>query len=565
MRRALLAVLVAAVVVVPAARAATGAWTPFQEGDLGSSAYLGLHRTPDGVLHAVWERADRATNTTDILERTVSPAGDPGATVRVVNWPGTSAPDVAANPGGGLLALWGGLKPGNVESGSATAPDDGAAWTEGPEPIDRGRQVYASPLAIESGSDGTVFEAWTATLGTWVHRGTDRATPSFNYQAQLGGLAFSAPNLARDGADGSLWLGWPVFDANQNNGAWVQQVDGGTGAPVGSPIKVPGSSLEQNGQTSSYGTLGRWPITGRPGRAGVFVAAPVANDVIFWRVGQPNSITLDSGSGRHRQVAVAADSDGRIIVFWGTDAPGTKLFARVSDPDVTSFAPAFEIPLPPGASSTLVWGLAASAQSGGLFDLFVDASIGGEAHYWHTQGLPPPVLGKAVNARVVSGEIFVKLPGARSFARVGHDTQIPVGATVDARKGRVRITTALPGGKLQSGDFFQGVFRVTQARNGLATMALTAGNFGICGNARRGASPAKVRSVRKLWGDGAGRFRTTGRYAAATIRGTTWLTDDRCDGTLIRVTRGSVTVRDLVRRRNVVVTKGQSYLAKARR
>ncbi|MEA2425883.1 MAG: hypothetical protein QOH13_2293, partial [Thermoleophilaceae bacterium] len=48
----------------------------------------------------------------------------------------------------------------------------------------------------------------------------------------------------------------------------------------------------------------------------------------------------------------------------------------------------------------------------------------------------------------------------------------------------------------------------------------------------------------------------------ASIRGTTWLTDDRCDGTLIRVTQGSVTVHDLVKKKNVVVKKGQSYLAK---
>jgi hypothetical protein len=161
--------------------------------------------------------------------------------------------------------------------------------------------------------------------------------------------------------------------------------------------------------------------------------------------------------------------------------------------------------------------------------------------------------------------VLIKLPGSNAFVPLSHDSQIPVGATVDATNGRVRIVIAQPNGKLQSSDFFQGVFTVTQARNGLATMVLAGGNFGVCGKARRGASAAKVKSVRKLWGEGAGKFRTKGRYAAATIRGTTWLTDDRCDGTLIRVTRGSVTVRDLVKKRNVVVTKGHSYLAKARR
>jgi hypothetical protein len=50
--------------------------------------------------------------------------------------------------------------------------------------------------------------------------------------------------------------------------------------------------------------------------------------------------------------------------------------------------------------------------------------------------------------------------------------------------------------------------------------------------------------VRRLWGDGYGRFRTAGRYSAATVRGTRWLVEDRCDGTVTRVKRGQVAVED---------------------
>jgi hypothetical protein len=71
--------------------------------------------------------------------------------------------------------------------------------------------------------------------------------------------------------------------------------------------------------------------------------------------------------------------------------------------------------------------------------------------------------------------------------------------------------------------------------------------------------------VRRLWGDGKGRFRRRGRYSAATVRGTLWLTEDRCDGTLTRVRRGRVSVLDFARRRTVVVGQGRSYLAKAPR
>ena len=54
-----------------------------------------------------------------------------------------------------------------------------------------------------------------------------------------------------------------------------------------------------------------------------------------------------------------------------------------------------------------------------------------------------------------------------------------------------------------------------------------------------------------------------GRYAAATVRGTTWLTEDRCDGTLIVVKRGVVTVLDKVRHKTITVTAGHTYLVRA--
>ena len=51
----------------------------------------------------------------------------------------------------------------------------------------------------------------------------------------------------------------------------------------------------------------------------------------------------------------------------------------------------------------------------------------------------------------------------------------------------------------------------------------------------------------------------------ATVRGTIWYVEDRCDGTLTRVRRGSVFVRDLRRHRMVVVHAGHQYLARHRR
>jgi ferric-dicitrate binding protein FerR (iron transport regulator) len=91
---------------------------------------------------------------------------------------------------------------------------------------------------------------------------------------------------------------------------------------------------------------------------------------------------------------------------------------------------------------------------------------------------------------------------------------------------------------------------------------LAGGNFKKkCGASGARASAAKV--VRQLWGSGASKFRTKGRYASATIRGTVWNMTDRCDGTLTKVTQGSVTVGDFKKAKNVVVKAGKTYLAKA--
>ena len=71
--------------------------------------------------------------------------------------------------------------------------------------------------------------------------------------------------------------------------------------------------------------------------------------------------------------------------------------------------------------------------------------------------------------------------------------------------------------------------------------------------------------MRRLWGDGKGKFRTKGRYSAATVRGTKWLVQDGCRYTRTRVTQGVIAVRDNVRKRTIIVRKGKSYTARPRR
>ncbi len=115
-----------------------------------------------------------------------------------------------------------------------------------------------------------------------------------------------------------------------------------------------------------------------------------------------------------------------------------------------------------------------------------------------------------------------------------------------------------------SGTFSAGVFQALQSRSGLTTLPLKGSSFRSCA-ARAGRASAALsrRVIRRMRGNASGRYRTRGRYSAATVRGTIWDTIDRCDGTLTKVRRGTVVVRDFRKRRNITVRAGKSYLARA--
>ena len=73
-----------------------------------------------------------------------------------------------------------------------------------------------------------------------------------------------------------------------------------------------------------------------------------------------------------------------------------------------------------------------------------------------------------------------------------------------------------------------------------------------------------TKTIQKVSSNAHGSYRTQGNYSAATVRGTKWDTIERCDGTLVRVHRGVVTVKDFRHpKRRIVLRPGKSYLARA--
>jgi uncharacterized repeat protein (TIGR01451 family) len=172
--------------------------------------------------------------------------------------------------------------------------------------------------------------------------------------------------------------------------------------------------------------------------------------------------------------------------------------------------------------------------------------------------LPPPLPGFLVNAQPVTGIVLV------NGAPLGVPGQIPVGSFVNTTGGSIQLVA-----QNQTGLFDGGTFRLVQGEKpgGFTTLLLQpAVSTGVCGKApkRRPATVARPKVLALLRGNGKGRFRTQGRYASATVRGTSWLIADRCDGTFVSVTAGLVAVYDIVLRRTIIVTAGHSYLARPR-
>ena len=194
---------------------------------------------------------------------------------------------------------------------------------------------------------------------------------------------------------------------------------------------------------------------------------------------------------------------------------------------------------------------------------------GAAAQLLAAQGLVP-VAGKTLIAAPVAGSVLVKLPGSNKFVPLETVTSIPVGTIIDARKGQVGLIAAIDAaGHTQSSVFYGGVFRVTQpvttaaaARKRIVDLRLV-GSLGTCkASSKKSASEARRRRHRHLWGNGRGSFRTRGRYASATVRGTKWLMTDTCSTTTTVVARGTVTVFDSVRDLTVRVKAGHRYTAR---
>ncbi|MEA2495197.1 MAG: trimeric autotransporter adhesin, partial [Thermoleophilaceae bacterium] len=403
-----------------------------------------------------------------------------------------------------------------------------------PTAFDPGTNNDVSSLAVAP--DGTLYVAGIfTTVGGANHQGAAAIAPNGTVSSWDPGLDGTA-DAAAVGADGRVYVGGSFTGAARRGTLGVATFSepvGFASAPaLSSTTPTAGESVSCSAGSAS-GSLPapatyQWQLDGNAiGGATGSSYTPAATDVDH---------SLACEVMRHNLISSAQAT-----------SPSARVVAA---------------PLPPASSSVTPDQAPAPTPGPTPFDIDGQATP------------PPPVVGKSVIATPSKGTVTVLLPGFKQYIPLPDAERIPVGTIIDATKGAVRLTTVGAGGKLQSAVFSEGVFQVLQetGKSPVVLVKLFGGSFKACPVIKRSAKRAldaatkvsKTKSIRHLWGEGSGLFRTQGRYASATIRGTKWVTDDRCDGTLIRVTKGSVTVRDIPRRKTFALKAPKRYLAQAK-
>ena len=353
-----LVAIAAATLMAAAGRAAPrrASWTrisgPAQPGE-----QLGLARTPDGVLHVIW---NRGVTPTSIFETRLSPAGRAAGTSTVATgFDGNGGLALLVMPDRTLrLIASGAIRPGSPAYGINTfvAPASGGTWSLQSGAYWGGAVANASPVfGATLTKDGRAVTAWRGTAAVGV--------PPSSIQGYEGGMTES--QLATDGAGGGIVLSG-VTNAGQG-GVYVQQVLPSLGPRTILPLPF---------------VLNDWntSLSGRLGGAGVYVAYADAKAMRLYRYGGP---TRTLGRGAFASAAVCPGPGGRLWVAWG--GPTSGLYITRSSMSTGGFEPVQKLALPQNGSNGLEF--LQCEGSAGPADVFADVPGGAAQGFWHTHVL----------------------------------------------------------------------------------------------------------------------------------------------------------------------------------
>lgn len=473
--------------------------TEFNAGISPGSAPLGIAAGPDGNLWFAESSGDRIGRITPTGVVTEFSAGiTPGAGPR----------GITAGPDGNLWFTEQG-----TDSIGRITPD--GVVTE----FSAGITAGAMLTGIVAGPDGNLW--FTESGNDLIGRITTAGVVT-----EFGGLTAAAnPNGITPGPGGDLWF--------------VETFIDGAGR-----ITTAGAVTEY----SAGITGGSLPLDAEAGPDGnVWFTEPFSNQVA--RITPAGTVT-EFGSGISpgaQPNEITAGPDGAL---WFTELGLARIGRITTAGAVTEVSQGIN----PGAGA---YGITAGPD-GNIW--FTEASTDGIGRV--ALSAPAPIQGQTTNLTPVSGKVLVKLPGASGFVELSTARSVPVGSTVDTRAGIVELTVD-SSGQAQTAQFKYGVFQIAQsgAKGAVTELRLTGALEG-CKAKRRSPVAETAAGGRRLWGSGKGRYRTKGSKGSATVRGTVWQVEDRCNGTTkLRSFKGKIAVRDFVRKRTLILRGGQGYTA----
>lgn len=458
---------------------------------------------------------------------------------------------------GGAVRCWGWGANGRLGSGTTTPQLSAGIRRSDPAahpPVDLG--VGRAALSVSAGFehscavlDGGDVRCWGAGADGRLGRGStadvgDDETPGSVPPVDLGRPAVAVSSGTRHtcailddrsvrcwgaGADGRLGYGNLQSIGDDEPPASAGAV------PLGQPAKSISAGKDHTCAVLADATVRCWGL-GADGRLGYGNTASVGDDETPASAGPVDvgAATRSVVAGSRHTCADLGGSQAHQVRCWGRNGFGVLGFG--DGPDV-------------GDNET------PSLQKAVFPSLYPAVS-----------GPPPPQRGATASAVADRGKVLVQTtPGGR-FRRLRKTERIPIGSVLETTKGSVLLTTAANGKATQSGRFWGGRFRLGQSRTSpLTTLTLVGKRACPARRASRGeprtASPpattrakarkpgrAKAKRGNRVWGDASGLFETKGDLANASSKGTRWLLEEWCDGTVVRVARGRISVRDKVRR-----------------
>ena len=403
----------------PAAHArAAGGWTKVSTGAVDTLSEIAVHRTGDGVLHAVYVQD---VGSADSYEHsTVSTSGAVTSHSSVL---GTWAalvhnPKLLPTPAGGLRLVFSGLQDTNSANffsqgyGYDTTSDaSGAAWTLQPHALTRSSSVYSGyGVGATTLPNGAPVTAGTLNSDIAYRVGDIVTTDQSVVSAAPADAVHTSPScclydtqLVSSGD--TVWMAWYANGSSEaTNGVFAKQI-----LPTPGPVlKAPGSSVGGSSLSADQ-TIA---MVARPG-GGVVLAYklgyPTTRSIGLWQVGTGNVVRVPGSRGADL-VALSTGTTGRMWLAWATD--GTQAYALRTSPT--------------GFGLGAVQRLGSPARSSSIWSIAVDASL--------DQGtvLVNDTTAQAVSSRLVEpGLTLATKPGK---VKAGRATELDVLVT-DAGDG----------------------------------------------------------------------------------------------------------------------------------